>query len=100
MGPFVKAWSGNRCSVLLTTDGRVCRFGESGGSVDCFLFSASGLLFVCLGKSFNGQSIPAEFLEFPNQAKIVDLSLAASYTLALAENGDVYYWGKYQVITE
>ena len=34
MGPFVKAVSGNKCSALLTADGRVCRFlvgGREGG---------------------------------------------------------------------
>ena len=36
----------------------------------------------------------AEFVDFPNQAKIVDVAIAASYTLAVAENGDVYFWGK------
>ena len=30
MGPFVKAVSGNKCSALLTAEGRVCRFGEGG----------------------------------------------------------------------
>ena len=59
------------------------------------------MLILLLGKLFNGQSvtIPAEYVDFPNQTRIVDLAMAASYTLALAENGDVYYWGKYQVGT-
>ena len=42
-------------------------------------------------------SIPAELVPFPDQAKVVDLATAASYHLALTENGDVFYWGKYQV---
>lgn len=45
-----------------------------------------------------GQGLVAEYVEFPNQAKVVDLATAVSCTLALSDNGDVYYWGKYQVI--
>ena len=41
--------------------------------------------------------MPAEYVQFPNDVKIVDLAMAVSCTLAVAENGDVYYWGKYQV---
>lgn len=48
---------------------------------------------------YNGQgvSLAAEYVQFPHQEKIVDLAMAASCTLALTEDGDVYYWGKYQV---
>ena len=51
------------------------------------------------GKLYDGlsQGVSAEFMEFPNEAKIIDLATAASYTLALTENGDVYYWGRNQV---
>lgn len=53
-----------------------------------------------VGKLYNGQSgtVAAEFVDFPDQAKIVDLAIASSYTLALAQNGDVYFWGKHQVL--
>lgn len=68
------------------------------------MFATQGIDSCCcfIGKLVNGQSanVAAEGVEFPNQAKIVDLAMAAGYTLALAENGDVYYWGKYQVQTQ
>lgn len=53
-----------------------------------------------IGKLHNGVNTAAELVDFPNQTKIVDLAAAASYTLALAENGDVYYWGKCKVFVQ
>lgn len=59
-------------------------------------YAVVAVIIVTTGKVFNGQgaSIPAELVPLP---KVVDLATAASYHLALTENGDVFYWGKYQV---
>ena len=46
---------------------------------------------------YQGEVLEAEYVQFPGDVKIVDLTMAAFCTLAVAENGDVYYWGKYQV---
>lgn len=56
-------------------------------------------IHIFLGKLYDGmnQGIQAEYVVFPNEAKIVDISTAACYTLALTETGDVYYWGRSQV---
>ena len=36
----------------------------------------------------------AELVQFPTDEKIVDVSIAGQYMLALTEHGDVYSWGK------
>ena len=36
----------------------------------------------------------AELVQFPTDEKIVDVSIASQYMLALTEHGDVYSWGK------
>lgn len=65
----------------------------------CLLITAY-FLSMCIGKLHNGVNTAAELVDFPNQTKIVDLAAAASYTLALAKNGDVYYWGKCKVFVQ
>lgn len=62
--------------------------------------SDSTLSALCVvGKVYNGQgvSLAAEYVQFPDRTKIVDLAMAASCTLAVSESGNIYYWGKYQV---
>ena len=44
-----------------------------------------------------GQGIEAEFVNFPNNEKVIDLACAAQFMVALTEPGNVYYWGKMQV---
>ncbi len=59
-----------------------------------------GLCSAYVGKVLgNGQggSVPAEFVEFPERVKIVDVVIATGYTLVLADNGEVYSWGKFPV---
>ena len=54
---------------------------------------------VCIGKLADDlhPGVPANYIEFPNEAKVRDLSAANFYMLALTTSGDVYYWGKSQV---
>lgn len=54
---------------------------------------------VCAGKLYDsmGQGIEAEFVNFPNNEKVIDLACAAQFMVALTESGNVYYWGKMQV---
>ena len=44
-----------------------------------------------------GQGADAEFVNFPNSEKVIDLACAAQFMVALTEPGNVYYWGKMQV---
>ena len=44
-----------------------------------------------------GSAVEANFVEFPNSEKIVDLAMAATYVMAVSENGNIYYWGKNSV---
>ena len=44
-----------------------------------------------------GQGVDAQFIQFPDDEKIIDIATAAQYMVALSENGNVYYWGKNQV---
>ena len=44
-----------------------------------------------------GQGIEAEFVNFLNNEKVIDLACAAQFMVALTELGNVYYWGKMQV---
>ncbi len=41
--------------------------------------------------------MPADYVKFPDGAKVQDLSAASFYMMALSVSGDVYYWGKRQV---
>lgn len=36
-------------------------------------------------------------MEFPESEKIIDITTAAQFMMALSENSNVYYWGKNQV---
>jgi alpha-tubulin suppressor-like RCC1 family protein len=56
--------------------------------------------YVHAGKLCSGEAVAAEYVDFPGQVKIVDLAMAASYTLALTQDGDVYFWGKHQVCVQ
>ena len=44
-----------------------------------------------------GSAVEANFVEFPNSEKIADLAMAATYVVAVSENGNIYYWGKNSV---
>ena len=44
-----------------------------------------------------GQGTGAELVNFPNDEKVIDLTCAAQFMVALTEAGNVYYWGKMQV---
>lgn len=54
---------------------------------------------VCVGKLSDSlyPGISTEYVKFPNEEKIQDLSAANFYMMALTLSGDVYYWGKRQV---
>ena len=47
-----------------------------------------------------GQGLEAEFVSFPSDEKVIDLTSAAQFMVALTESGNVYYWGKMQVCIE
>lgn len=54
---------------------------------------------LCTGKLCDGlsQGVSADYVQFPDHAKVMDLSTAGHYMLALTVTGEVYYWGKNQV---
>ena len=57
------------------------------------------LCFVFAGKYFGSNlGTAAEFLQFPEHAIVLELSTGGNCSLALTDAGDVYYWGKNQVL--